>query len=102
MSALLGRRLPSGPDWSSKKVFLDGRELDLTGLQGVCLLNIKSFGGGVDFWGKQKPGNAPRRTALTRAYTRMRVWQGRPGQLALFLVDFFRICLSKRSHTVSW
>lgn len=27
--------------------------LDLTGMQGVCFLNIKSFGGGINFWGHQ-------------------------------------------------
>jgi hypothetical protein len=27
-------------------------EIDITGMQGICLLNIKSFGGGIDFWGK--------------------------------------------------
>jgi len=36
---------------SKVQVFVDGCELDLAGLQGICILNIKSFGGGINFWG---------------------------------------------------
>lgn len=36
---------------SGAEVFIDGVKIDLTGMEGVCLLNIKSFGGGINFWG---------------------------------------------------
>ncbi len=43
---------------SKVQVFVDGNELDLTGMQGVCFLNIKSFGGGINFWGNM-PATPP-------------------------------------------
>eukprot|EP01102_Stenamoeba_stenopodia_P004973 TRINITY_DN15476_c0_g1_i1.p1 TRINITY_DN15476_c0_g1~~TRINITY_DN15476_c0_g1_i1.p1 ORF type:complete len:596 (-),score=90.75 TRINITY_DN15476_c0_g1_i1:51-1838(-) len=34
------------------EIEVDGKALDITGLQGVIILNINSYAGGVDVWGK--------------------------------------------------
>jgi len=39
------------------RIFVDEKEVDLTGMEGICFLNIKSFGGGKDFWGRHEEGS---------------------------------------------